>query len=67
MKSRRLVTLPEFTRVDAGVFYTPSDRWRLQVNIENLLDEGYYANANGNNNITPGSPLAVRASVTSRF
>ena len=62
-----LVTLPEFTRVDAGVFYTPSDRWRLQVNVENLLDEGYYANANSNNNITPGSPLAVRATVTSRF
>jgi catecholate siderophore receptor len=61
------VTLPSFTRVDAGVFYTPSPRWRLQVNLENLLDEDYYANANSNNNITPGSPLAVRASVTANF
>jgi len=62
-----LVTLPEFTRVDAAVFYEPSERWRLQVNLENLLDEGYYANANSNNNISPGSPFAVRASVTTRF
>jgi len=62
-----LVTLPEFTRIDAGVFFTPSERWSAQVNVENLLDEGYYANANGNNNISPGSPRAVRASVTMRF
>ena len=62
-----LVTLPGFTRVDAGVFFTPSDRWRLQLNVENLLDEKYYANANSNNNISPGSPLAVRAAVTTRF
>jgi catecholate siderophore receptor len=62
-----LVTLPGFTRVDAGVFFTPSDRWRLQMNVENLLDEKYYANANSNNNISPGSPLAVRAAVTTRF
>ena len=62
-----LVTLPDFTRVDAGVFFTPNDHWRFQLNVENLLDEKYYANANSNNNISPGSPLAVRASITSRF
>jgi catecholate siderophore receptor len=61
------VTLPEFTRVDAGVFYTPSDRLRMQLNIENLLDERYYPNAHNNNNITPGSPLAVRAGMAMRF
>jgi len=61
------VTLPQFTRVDAGVYFTPCERWRLQVNVENLLDEDYYANANSNNNITPGSPLAVRAGVTASF
>jgi catecholate siderophore receptor len=61
------VALPSFTRVDAGLFYSPSPRWRAQVNVENLLDENYYANANNNNNITPGSPLAVRAVVTVNF
>jgi catecholate siderophore receptor len=61
------VTLPEFTRVDAAVFYTPNDRLRMQLNVENLLDEQYYPNAHDNNNITPGSPLAVRAGVTACF
>ena len=62
-----LVELPGFTRVDAGVFYTPNERLRMQVNVENLLDEEYYPNAHNNNNITPGSPPAVRASVTASF
>jgi len=61
------VTLPSFTRVDAGVFYSPSPNWRAQLNVENLLDADYYSNANSNNNITPGSPLAVRAAVTLDF
>jgi catecholate siderophore receptor len=35
--------------------------------VENLLSEDYYAYANGNNNITPGSPRAVRVGLTTRF
>ena len=62
-----LVTLPGFTRVDAALFYTLSERLRMQVNVENVLDEQYYANAHSNNNITPGSPVAVRASLTANF
>jgi catecholate siderophore receptor len=62
-----LVELPAFTRLDAGVFYTPNERLRMQVNVENLLDERYYPNAHNNNNITPGSPPALRASVTASF
>ncbi len=61
------VTLPDFTRVDAGVFFEPGERLRLQLNVENLFDENYYPNAHNNNNITPGSPLAIRAGVTARF
>ncbi len=61
------VTLPEFTRVDAAVFFSPNDRLRMQLNVENLLDEQYYPNAHNNNNITPGSPLALRVGVTARF
>jgi catecholate siderophore receptor len=62
-----LVTLPEFTRVDAAVYFTPNERLRLQLNVENLLDEKYYPNAHNNNNISPGSPLAIRAGVTASF
>jgi catecholate siderophore receptor len=61
------VELPGFTRVDAGVYYTPNDRLRMQLNVENLLDERYFPNAHNNNNITPGSPPAVRATVTASF
>ena len=61
------VELPGFTRVDAGVYYTPNERLRMQLNVENLFDEHYYPNAHNNNNITPGSPPAVRATVTASF
>jgi catecholate siderophore receptor len=61
------VTLPEFTRVDAAVFYAPNERLRMQLNLENLLDEKYYPNAHNNNNITPGSPMAVRVGVIANF
>ncbi len=62
-----LVSLPGFTRVDAAVFYRPGEHLRLQLNVENLLDERYYPYAHNDNNITPGSPLAVRAGVTANF
>ncbi len=61
------VTLPGFTRFDAAVYYTVSDNLRIQANIENLFDRKYYANANSNNNITPGAPRALRVGVNLRF
>ncbi len=61
------VTLPSFTRVDAALFYALNHRIRAQLNVENLLDEEYFANAHNNNNITPGSPLAVRMGVSVAF
>ncbi|HKR64258.1 MAG TPA: TonB-dependent siderophore receptor [Thermoanaerobaculia bacterium] len=61
------VTLPAFTRVDAALYYTFSQRLRAQVNVENLFDTEYYAYAHSNTNITPGSPRAVRVSWTTRF
>ncbi len=61
------VTLPAFTRVDGALFVTLTARLRAQINIENLGDTRYYAFANGNNNITPGAPRAVRVSLTTRF
>lgn len=61
------VVLPNFTRFDAAVFYTLNDSLRVQLNIENLLDEEYYASAHSNNNITPGSPRAFRLGLNLRF
>lgn len=61
------VTLPSFTRVDAAVFFTPSERFEARLNIENLLDETYWWTAHNDNNITPGSPTAFRLGATMRF
>ena len=61
------VVLPAFTRVDVGVYYTINESLEVQVNVENLLDETYWGTAHNDNNITPGSPRAVRATLTTRF
>jgi catecholate siderophore receptor len=61
------VVLPGYTRADAAVFFNVTERWRLQANAENLFGRRYYINADGNNNISPGSPRAVRVGLTARF
>ena len=61
------VTLPSFVRVDAAAYYTVNHWVRLQANVENVFDRTYYPTANSNNNITPGSPRAVRVSVATGF
>ncbi|MDO9162035.1 MAG: TonB-dependent siderophore receptor [Methylococcaceae bacterium] len=61
------VTLPGFLRFDAAVYYKATKNIQLQVNIENLLDKEYYASAHNNNNITPGSPIAINGGVSIKF
>ncbi len=61
------VTLPGYARLDAAIYYTISEDLRLQANIENLLDRRYWANAHNNNNISPGSPRALRIGLDLRF
>ena len=61
------VKLPSFTRVDAALFATVSERIELQLNLENLLDEDYFASAHNDNNIFPGAPLNARVTARLRF
>ncbi len=61
------VTLPGFVRFDAALFYRHDEHLSAQLNVENILDREYYATAHNNNNITPGSPVAVRLGLTYRF
>jgi len=61
------VTLPSFTRFDAAVFCRFNERIRAQLNVENVFDRAYFASAHNNNNITPGSPRAIRVSLTTTF
>lgn len=57
------VEVPGYTRVDAAAYYDLNPRTRLQLNVENLLDERYYPDAHNNNNISTGRPLNARLSV----
>ena len=41
--------------------------WRLQANFQNLFDNTYYLNADGNNNISPGAPRGARLALIARF
>jgi len=61
------VTLPGYTEFDAAGFYRVTDGVRLQVNVENLTNTRYYANADSNTNITPGKPRSLRLAILTRF
>ena len=59
--------LPGYARLDAAIFWKPTSKIQLQLNVENLTDKDYVASAHTNNNITPGSPLTARATLTYHF
>ena len=61
------VVLPGYVRADAAMFLALTDRTRLQVNVENLLDRTYFVNADSNTNISPGSPRTLRVALTAGF
>jgi catecholate siderophore receptor len=61
------VTLPGYTKLDGAIYYFLSERWRLQANLENVLNRKYYINADGNNNISPGCPRSVRLGLIVNF
>jgi catecholate siderophore receptor len=58
---------PGYTRLDAAVYVSLPRNLRVQLNVENVFDETYYANADSNTNISPGSPRAARMGLTARF
>jgi catecholate siderophore receptor len=60
------VTLPGYTRVDGALFIKAHQLLRLQINVENLLDETYFGTSHGNNNILPGAGRTLRLAVTTR-
>jgi len=61
------VILPGYTRADAAVYYSLTERTRLQLNVQNLFDRKYYLNADNDTNISPGSPRAFLAGLVVRF
>jgi catecholate siderophore receptor len=61
------VKVDGFTRVDAAFYARLNKHIRAQVNIENLFDTKYISSVHNNNNLSPGSPTAVRASIVANF
>ncbi|HTS42403.1 MAG TPA: TonB-dependent siderophore receptor [Xanthobacteraceae bacterium] len=61
------VKLPSFIRFDAGLYAQINKVLRAQLNVENLFDKGYWASADGNNNISPGQPRTYRVSLIASF
>ncbi len=61
------VVLPGYLRADVAVYFKFTEKWRLQSNLTNLFNKKYYVNADGNNNISPGSPRGVRVSLLASF
>jgi catecholate siderophore receptor len=62
-----LVKLPGFVRVDAAIYRKIDETWRVQLNIENIFDKGYWASADGDNNISPGEGRTFRVMAIAKF
>src|SRR3954467_13749624 len=61
------VRLPGFWRFDAGLFAKIDETWSAQLNVENIFNKGYWATADGNNNLSPGQGRTVRLLARARF
>ena len=61
------VKLPGYARVDAAVYVKLPHGIEAQLNAENLLGAHYFPSASNDNNIAPGAPRTLKATVGYRF
>lgn len=61
------VRIPSYTRVDAALYYTVNEQFKIQLNVENLFDETYFPSVHNNDNITTGEPINGRLTATFSF
>jgi catecholate siderophore receptor len=61
------VRLPGFVRFDGAAYAQITPTWKVQLNVENMLNKHYWASADGNNNISPGQGRTVRLTTFVRF
>lgn len=59
--------LPSRTLVDLNLNYRIDDHWRVQVNVDNLLDKEYLAASINRFTVFPGDPLNARLNVKYSF
>jgi catecholate siderophore receptor len=61
------VKLPGYARVDAALYYQLPNGLEAQLNAENLFGADYFPSASNDNNIAPGAPRTIKASLEYRF
>ncbi|MEO8454191.1 MAG: TonB-dependent siderophore receptor [Sphingomicrobium sp.] len=61
------VKLPAYAHLDAALFYKLPHGIEAQVNFENLLGAHYFPTANSDNNIAPGAPRSIKATMGYSF
>ena len=61
------VKLPGYTRVDAALFYQLPNGLEAQLNAENCFGAHYFPTASNDNNIAPGAPRTIKATIGYRF
>ncbi len=61
------VKLPGYTRVDAALFHQLPNGLEAQLNAENLFGAHYFPTASNDNNIAPGAPRTIKATIGYRF
>jgi catecholate siderophore receptor len=61
------VRLPGFVRFDTAVYLKINETWRAQLNVENLFNKGYWASADGDNNISPGQSRTFKIMARASF
>jgi len=59
-------TLPEYTRVDAAVYYN-RDNFRAALNFKNLFGTEYFAGSQSRTSVIPGVPFEVLGTVSWEF
>lgn len=63
--SQNTFTLPSYLLTNAVVYYR-RDRWRVQLNVDNLFDVTYYTEPRGIG-VLVGEPLTIRGTVAVTF
>jgi catecholate siderophore receptor len=61
------VKLPGYVRADAALFYHLPNGMQAQLNVENLFGAHYFPSASNDNNIAPGAPRTIKATLGYRF
>jgi iron complex outermembrane recepter protein len=58
--------LPSYGRTDALLYYR-QNRWRAQLNFQNIFNVNYFESSFGRDNVYPGAPFTVRGTISVTF